>query len=446
MKDFKDTPTALLAEGSPLGESPVAALSDYGKLYTSFDPHTVSVPTDATEVSAVINEARRGARAVRVRGSAHTFSGATIPREGEVLVRTNHLDSFVFDRPGTVRVGGGAIAWDVRDLAQAHGLLMPVYNGGWAGPTIGGYLAAGGMGLRVPPADRERWLAMDSAAGAERPPLLSISETHGGFWEHVAAVTLVDGTGTIHDIDEHDPVFPWLFASFGQFGVFADVRLKLIAEPGAVYPLGLTGRVPKVQAEDPAVNDNPPSTQGDRILFWFSYLVSLGQEAAAWQELGAWVARHRPFLTPQGGWVGPISNGAPIGYRYLVTHRRFHPPLLYPRGEDFALIGLMTTFDRVGTHAIDERVLALEADFMSIARRHDFRLYPQAENIGRGLDYAAYYDAATFEHFQQLKRRFDPDGLMNPGVVFPSAVPAPPRSSLRALSGALFGGLLGNEL
>jgi hypothetical protein len=437
MKDFVNTDAAASA-------APTIPLSDYGKLYTTFDSHTVSTPADVTAVSTIINEARRRGRAVRVRGSAHTFSGATLPRDGEVLLRTSGLDQFVFDRPGTLRVGGGAIAWDVRDLASGHGLLMPVYNGGWAGPTIGGYLAAGGMGLRVPPADRERWLATEPAAGEERPPLLSISETYGGFWEHVASVTLVDGTGAIHEIEEDDPIFPWLFASFGQFGVFADVRLKLIPDETTAYPLGLSGRVPKVQAEDPSVNDRPPSVQGERILFWFSYLVSRDREAAAWQELGAWVERHAPFLQPQGGWVGPVIGGAPIGYRYLVTHRRFHPPLLYPTGEDFVLIGLMATFDRVGTHATDERILALETDFVAIAQRNRFRLYPQAENIGRGLDYEAYYDPATFATFQQLKQRFDPDGIMNPGVVFPSGVAAPQRSSLGGLSSAVFGRLLGN--
>ena len=345
-------------------------------------------------------------------------------------------------------MGPGAIAWDVRDLAASHGLLMPVYNGGWAGPTIGGYLAAGGMGLRVPPADRERWLATAPPAGEERPPLLSISEAHGGFWEHVAAITFVDGTGAINHVAEDDELFPWLFASFGQFGVFVDVRLKLLAEPGAPasYPQGECGRVPRVQAEDPAVNDLPPSPQGERILFWFSFLVSLDQEASAWAELGAWVQRHAPFLTPQGGWVGPAIGGEPIGYRYLVRHRRFHPPLLYPRDEDFVLLGLMTTFSGVGTPDVDERIFALERDFIDIAGQHGFRLYPQAENIGRGVDYAAYYDHATYDTFQQLKRRFDPDGIMNPGVVFPSTAAAPQRSALGRLSESVFGRWLGADV
>lgn len=377
-------------------------------------------------MSTLVAGAREQGRAIRVRGSAHTFSGAAIPRSGELLIRTDHLDHFLFDQPGTVTVGAGAIAWDVRDLAASHGWTMPVYNGGWSGPTIGGYVAAGGMGLRVPPADRER-------------SMISISEVHGGFWEHVAAITFVDGTGVIHHVREDDEVFPWLFASFGQLGVIIDVQLNLLAADAASsYPQDAGGRVPRVQADDPAVNDRPPSVDGDRILFWFSYLVSEAQEASAWAELGAWTERHAPFLTPQGGWVGPAIGGEPIGYRYLVRHRRFHPPLLYPRGEDFVLLGLMATFDGVGTTTADDRILALERDFVGIAERRGFRLYPQAENIGRGVDYAAYYDPATYQRFYELKRRFDPDGLINPGVVFPSSVTAPPRSALGRLSEATF--------
>ena len=421
----------------------MTAISDYGKLYASWDAYAERTPRDTAEVSRIVAEARKDGVSIRVRGSAHTFSGATIPREGEILLRTTNLGHFSFDRPGTVQVGAGAIAWDVRDLAAGHGLLMPVYNGGWAGPTVGGYLSAGGMGLRVPPADREQWLMLPPET---RPPLLSISETHGGFWEHVAAVTLVDGTGAVHDINENDPEFPWLFANFGQFGIVTDVRLKLIEQGGGrAYPLGVSGVVPRVQADDPIVNDRLARPGGERILFWFSYLVSREQEDGAWRELAGWVDRHRPFLTPQGGWVGPVIGGEPIGYRYLVTFRRFNPPLLYPNQEDFVLIGLMATFDGVGTMASDERILELERDFAGISLENGYRLYPQAENIGRGIDYASYYGASTYAAFQQLKQRFDPDGIVNPGVIFPSAVTAPQRTSLARLAGAALAQLFGKD-
>src|SRR3546814_5583637 len=109
-------------------------LYDYGKLYHSSENYAVASPRSATEVQALIARARRTGKALRVRASGHTFSGATLPRQGELLLRTDRIDHYRFEQPGTVTVGAGAIAWDVRDFVAAHGLRMPVYNGGWAGP------------------------------------------------------------------------------------------------------------------------------------------------------------------------------------------------------------------------------------------------------------------------------------------------------------------------
>jgi FAD/FMN-containing dehydrogenase len=421
-------------------------VSDYGKLYTSWAPRSVARPRTLADVVSLVKTARQEGRSIRVRGSGHTFSGATLPRDHEIFLRTDALGSYRYAEPGTVTVGAGAIAWDVRDFVANHGWLMPVYNGGWAGPTIGGFVSAGGMGLRVPPADRERWLAA-TARGETVEPLVSISETFGGFWEHVGAVTMVDGTGAVHEFTPDDPEFPWLFGSFGQLGIFVRVTLKLIEEAPhrSPYPLGVEGEIPRVQAEDPAINDHPPSPDGERLLFWFSYLVPVGDESIAWSEIAAWVGRHADFLRPQGGWVGPVINGEHVGYRYVVRFQRFHPPLLYSRAEDFVLMGLMATFDRVGTWATDERILQLEREFVDAARRRGFHLYPQAENIVRGLDYAQYYGADTFARFGALKRRFDPDGIINPGVVFPSALDAPPRSSIGQVSARTFERLFGGS-
>jgi FAD/FMN-containing dehydrogenase len=408
-----------------------APISDYGKIYTSFAEYSVAHPANAEEVCAIIRDAGARGTGIRVRGSGHTFSGATLPAGGEILLRTDTLDRYRFATLGTITVGAGAIAWDVRDFVTQFGLRMPVYNGGWAGPTVGGFVSAGGMGLRVPDEDRET--------------RRSISEVFGGFWEHVAAVTLVDGRGDLHRFVASDPEFPWLFGSYGQLGVIVDVTLKLISDgTGREYPLGGEGRIPRVQTEDPAVNDPPPSEAGERLLYWFSYLVPVAQEDAAWTELERWVHRHAGFLRPQGGWVGPIVGGEPVGYRYLVRFRTFNPPLLYSRSEDFVLMGLMATFDGVGTARTDERLLALEHEFVSTALRHGYHLYPQAENIGRGLDYASYYGAETFARFEALKRRFDPDGIINRGVVFPAAIEPPQRSSAGHAAAMMFGRMFGS--
>jgi FAD/FMN-containing dehydrogenase len=422
-------------------------LYDYGKLYQGCGEYKVAYPESPEQVQALVSEAGRKGLAVRVRASGHTFSGATLPRSGELLIRTDRLDHFRFETPGTLTVGAGAIVWDVRDFVAEQRLRMPVYNGGWAGPTIGGYVNAGGMGLRVPPQAREAALHR-AARGGDEPAmayLRSISETYGGFWEHVDSITLVDGSGTLRVIPREDADFPWLFGSFGQLGVVIEVRLRLLAaeEVCPPYPLGLSGRIPRVQADDPAINDLAPPPAGQPLLYWFSYLAATQREPAAWDALGEWAERHHPFLLPQGGWVGPAVNGAAIGYRYLVRFRNFNPPLLYPRGESFVLMGVMALFNGVGRPAVDKRILEVEREFIEISRRLDVCLYPQAENIGRNLDYANYYGEDVFEGFTNIKERFDPNRVINPGVVFDSGTEPPRPASLGRTAAATFARLFG---
>src|SRR3546814_8468035 len=135
------------------------------------------------------------------------------------------------------------------------------------------------MGLRVPP--QERYEAIDPISGRAVPIAAltsrSISELHGGFWEHVLSVTLIDGNGRIREIVETDENFPWLFGSFGQLGVLFEAKLRLLVDADApdAYPIGRTGCILRVQADDPANNDTPPAAAGQRSEEHTSELQSL---------------------------------------------------------------------------------------------------------------------------------------------------------------------------
>ena len=403
------------------------SLSDYGKLHLSSTNYTAHDPTTTESAARVAAVALRAGASLRVRGGGHSLSGMSLPRDGEVLIRTRGLDAFRVTAPGRLAVGAGATMWDVRDLAEAHGWKLPVYNGGWAGPTVGGYVSAGGMGLRVPPNERAR--------AAEHPDegqldLLSVSEMHGGFWEHVHAIDLVDGTGTRRRIDEDNPDFPWLFASCGQFGVILEVELKLQRDSGPdSLPTGAEGRVPKMNPVMPGETDDPSPEAGMPWLYWFSYLLPETAEAQAWDFLDGWCRENADIVEPSGGWVGPERNGAPIGFRYRVTSRRFTPPLLYPRHEDFLLMGVMAHAHGIGRIERDERLVAAERAFVEAALSNRWSLYAQAENLSRSLDYAAYLGPDRMARFLELKGRYDPEGRLNPGEIVAGAARRPLRMS-----------------
>lgn len=402
-------------------------LSDYGKLHLSSASYSMHQPTTADEAAGVVADALRAGAALRVRGSGHSLSGMSLPRDDEVLLRTGGLDAFRAIAPGRLVVGAGATMWDVRDFAEAHGWSLPVYNGGWAGPTVGGYVNAGGMGLRVPPSERARLVAGPSEG---QLGLLSVSEMHGGFWEHVHAIDLVDGTGTRRCITEDDPDFPWLFASCGQFGVVLAVELNLLRGDGPDrLPTGAEGRIPRVNTVVPGETDDPSPAAGMPWLYWFSYLLPETAEPQAWDFLDRWCRDNADIVEPSGGWVGPVRNGAPIGFRYRVTARRFTPPLLYPRHEDFLLMGVMAHAHGIGVIQRDERLVAAEQAFVAAALANGWSLYAQAENLSRSLDYAAYLGPDRMARFVALKQRYDPAGKLNPGEIVAGATRAPLRIS-----------------
>lgn len=77
-----------------------------------------------------------------------------------------------------------------------------INDGGASAPSIGGFIAAGGIG---------------------EGGLL-----HGGFWETVSSVVLVAPAGGARHVDRRDPLFPWLFGSLGALGVVFEAVIDLV--------------------------------------------------------------------------------------------------------------------------------------------------------------------------------------------------------------------------
>ena len=312
-------------------------LADYGKLHVSSADCTVLRPDGVDAATQGWRTALAEGRALRVRGSGHGLSGATLPRKGETLLCTRGLDHYRIEAPGLITVGGGAILWDVRDFVAARGWRLPVYNGGWAGPTVGGFASAGGLGLRVPVGEHGK----PTAPQALDP--VSLSERHGGFWAQAVKLTIIDGRGRVHDILPGDEDFPWMFASMGQFGLILEATLRLVPQPGVddALPVGSSGRIPVSNPFDPNESDAAAPAQGVDWTYWFTAFAPVDEEDAVWQAIGDWSRAHRDALRPTGGWIGPLQDDHPIGFRYLVRRKAPTPPLLYPRDEDFLTLGVM---------------------------------------------------------------------------------------------------------
>ena len=392
-------------------------LTDYSKLHVSANDYTVLRPDSVDMAVEGWRTALAQGASLRIRGSGHGLSGASLPRSGETLVRTRGLDGYRVKESGLLAVGSGAVLWDVRDVVAEHGWRLPVYNGGWAGPSLGGFVSAGGLGLRVSPRGRGKLAAPDAPGGGQAFDPVSLSERHGGFWAQVAGLTFIDGRGEVHEIRPGDTDFPWMFASMGQFGLLLEVTLRLLPQPGAAdgLPAGAAGRIPVSNPLDPNDTDVLPPAQGIAWTYWFTALVPVDEEEDAWEVVGDWTRAHRDTLRPTGGWVGPSQDGAPVGFRYLVRRTAPTPPFLYPRDEDFVALGVMAVCGGIGTDPGEAALARAERAFVEQIVDHGWALYSQAENLTRSLDFQRYWGRARWARFSELKNRFDPEDRINAG-------------------------------
>ncbi len=401
-------------------------LTDYGKLHVSSANYTLLSPDSVEAAVRQWRAALAQGAPLRVRGSGHGLSGATLPRAGETLVCTRGLDHYRVEAPSLLTVGSGAVLWDIRDFVADRGMRLPIYNGGWAGPTVGGFVNAGGLGLRVPPGERRKLDAQDGlAAGAL--DAISLSEKFGGLWAQVAQLKIIDGRGKVHDILSKDEDFRWMFASMGQFGLILEVTLRLHPQSGVPgrLPVGNSGRIPVLNPLNPNETDALPPAEGIDWVYWFTALVPVDEEDVAWRIIGNWSHAHRDVLRPTGGWVGPVQDGAAIGFRYLVRRKAPTPPMLYPRDEDFVTVGVMAICGGVGTDSAEAALTQAERAFVAQIIDQGWALYCQAENLTRSLDFRSYWGPARWARFCELKTRFDPEDRVNAGEVRPGACRPP---------------------
>ena len=415
-------------------------LTDFGKLHVSGAGYTELRPDG---VGAAVREWRaalaRGA-ALRIRGSGHGMSGAAVPRAGETLVRTRGLDHYRVEAPGLLTVGSGAILWDVRDFVAERGWRLPVYNGGWAGPSLGGFVNTGGLGCAMPAGDGGGFDLTRAAGDAPALHPVSLSERYGGLWAQVARLAMIDGRGRVHEIFPSDADFPWVFAAMGQFGLILEATLRVLPTPGMAGRLevGSAGRIPASNPLDPNETDTVPPASGLDWVYWFTALVPVDDEDAAWTVIGDWSRAQRDTLRPTGGWIGPLQGGAPIGYRYLVRRKAPTPPLLYPRDEDFVAMGVTATCGGVGTDRGEAALTRAERAFVAAILARGWSFYCQAENLSRSLDFASYWGPERWARFCELKSRFDPEDRVNAGDVRPGTGPAPVSSArMRRIAAAM---------
>ena len=356
-------------------------LADFSRLRFGAAGYCEVAPRTTGAVSQIVQAARERGMPLRLRAQGHSLNGATLPDAGELLVSTRNFRGLRFEEPGTVTAGCGVVLWVLQYILRRHGFDLPVLNDGYPGPSIGGYLAAGGFGPR--------------------------SGLYGGFWDNVREVAMVDGSGRPRRIGAGDRLFPWLFGSMGQLGVFVGAKLAIIPRPDvppAPYPSGRTLVAPELAA--PKV---PPefATGKEESLFWFTLFVPDEELEPALRRLADLERAHGTALRFQER------------YRYSIRDRGRMPPLIYPQARPITATGAWGWLSDQSAARV-EKLLEFDRQFGALAASEPhYRRYVQSELPAGPAVYERYFGPRVYGELRRLKAELDPAALLNRGTVFP---------------------------
>lgn len=356
-------------------------LADFSRLRAGAARYCEVAPRTSGVVSQIVQAAREQGVALRLRAQGHSLNGATLPDAGELLLSTRNFRGVRFDEPGTVTAGCGVVLWILQYILRRYGFDLPVLNDGYPGPSVGGYLAAGGFGPR--------------------------SGLYGGFWDNVREVAMVDGNGQARRIGADDPLYPWLFGSMGQLGVFVGAKLAIIPRPDvppAPYPAGRTLVAPEL-----AMPKVPPefATGEEESLFWFTLFVPDEELEPALGRLAALERAHGGALRFQER------------YRYPIRQFGRMPPLIYPQARPITATGAWGWLSDRSAGGV-EKLLEFDRQFGALAASEPhYRRYVQSELPAGPEVYERCFGARAYAEFRRLKAELDPAAVLNRGTVFP---------------------------
>ncbi len=114
------------------------------------NPMAVVAPADVDDVVALVRWARRTRVPLVARGAGTSLEGESVPPEGAVVVDLSGWNALLEVDPEElwVRAGPGLVNRDLQRALRPHGVFFPPNPGSWTVATIGGNVATNASGPR----------------------------------------------------------------------------------------------------------------------------------------------------------------------------------------------------------------------------------------------------------------------------------------------------------
>ncbi|XVH32446.1 FAD-binding oxidoreductase [Haloferacaceae archaeon DSL9] len=125
--------------------------SDWGTRGGGVDPDAVVFAASTADVSAVLAAANDRGVPVTPFAAGTGLEGSAVPVDGGISLDLTRLDSVHEIRPGDLQidVGAGVIGEDVNEAVASHGLFFPPLPSSGAISTVGGMIATDASGMRT---------------------------------------------------------------------------------------------------------------------------------------------------------------------------------------------------------------------------------------------------------------------------------------------------------
>lgn len=330
-------------------------------------------PRSVSELADMVAAARRLKVALRVRGNGFSLHLGSLPQAGEQLLITQHLDQFSLVDRGFVEAGAGMSINALQVYLLTRGLSLPVSDSSVdAGPSIGGYIAGGGLG----------WGRDSGGLGA---------------WEMIERIDWVDGAGHLHRSDKTSPEFSMLFGSLGAFAVIANVRFRLHGQQHRPVTAEVSGRL---SDHAQTIRFNSLRTNPQNFVYSFGLLAPAANVAAA-----------QAFVQSLRDEYGSNDVLVNAGVIELPDRGQPYPPLLFAGNPPYAFV-------RLTVRVLAGEAEAILANIQSRIERFagqnpQVRRYLALEAMPERQRLQAAFASQAGAVLGDYERRFDPDDILN---------------------------------
>lgn len=412
---------------APLDQSPCI---DFGRVQAKV-PRFVVLPADQAQLSATLLLLSHLKIPIKIRAGGHSNGAQTLMGEEGAVIDMRHLNRIVSDHPteNLIRVEGGARWVDVIRHLHAQNRRPLTMTGYWQ-TTVAGTLSVGGFG--------------------------DTTHINGPQTSSITAMTVMTLDGQRHEVTSGHPLFDYVLAGRGQLAVIADATIKTSPGPWVAHVALLEWARVEDLIEDAAkiieqkrfspfnvryfwrqdapflggacFLDEEPNLEGLKAkLVGINRDVDLfaaGMEASA---PGFGARNHWPCLE----FVLPLPQGLEVWQEF---HRDIKQSLLDLALEDGSPIVIMHTTPTLPLAPFPDSPFCLV-----FALRPKLQGFQVPANIGflnrwrqRILDAGgkiylmsiedgdlklAQQFGPAYARFVELKKEFDPDFLLNPGLL-----------------------------